>query len=126
MLYPRHYLQKKGSTLTVFTEHRDDLSRKLYLVSPDGALREGSENNKPRLPANQARTSEGPLNPFFVVLSTEIAFHRFRRNPHLLYFKPLVGQIEWKLNKTHLTYSTDMEGDDNMEGTVDEFGMVTL
>ena len=33
-----------------------------------------------------------------------------------------MDQIEWKLNQTHLAYSTDAEGDVNMEGTVDEFG----
>ena len=120
------------------------MSGKLYLVSPDGALREGSKNNSPQLPAfasNQARTSEDTLNPFLVVLNAEIAFRRFRRRPHPLcteytelidltidlvnkiYFKPLVDQIEWRLNQTRLAYSTDAEGDVNMEGTVDEFGM---
>lgn len=119
------------------------MSGKLYLVSPDGALREGSENNTPRLPAfasNQARASEDTLNPFLVVLNAEIAFRRFRRRPHPLcaeytelidltidlvhkiYFKPLVDQIEWRLDQTRLAYSTDAEGDVNMEGTVDEFG----
>ncbi|KAF8799607.1 hypothetical protein BYT27DRAFT_7120175, partial [Phlegmacium glaucopus] len=140
---PCHYLQKKGSALTVFTEHGDDLSGKLYVVSPDGALREYSENNKPRLPpftSNQARASEDALNPFLVVLNAEIAFRRFRRRPHPLcaeytelidltidlmhkiYLKPLVDQIEWRLNQTHLAYSTDAEGNVNMEGNVDEFG----
>ncbi|KXN85511.1 hypothetical protein AN958_11236 [Leucoagaricus sp. SymC.cos] len=143
LLHPRHYLQKKGSALTVFTEHEDDLSGKMYLVSPDGALREGSENNKPRLPAftsNRARASEDVLNPFLVCLNAEIAFRRFRRRPHPLcaeytelidltidlvhkiYFKPLVDQIEWKLNQSRLAYSKDAEGDVNMGGTVDEFG----
>ncbi|KXN83177.1 hypothetical protein AN958_01372 [Leucoagaricus sp. SymC.cos] len=114
---------------------------------PDGALREGSENNKLQLPtfaSNRARASEDALKPFLVVLNAEIAFRRFRRRPHPLcaeytelidltidltidlvhkiYFKPLVNQIKWKLNQTRLAYSKDAEGDVNMGGTVDEFG----
>ena len=144
LLHPRHYLRKKGGGLTVFTEHGGDCSGKLYLVSPDGALREGSENNTQRLPAftsNQARASEDTLKPFLVVLKAEIAFRRFRRRPHPLcaeytelidliielvnkiYFKPLMDQIEWKLNEIRLAYSTDVGGNVNMEGAVDEFGM---
>jgi len=143
LLHPHHYLQKRGSTLTVFTQHGDDLSGKMYLVSPDGVLREGSENDKQWLPAfasNRARALEDTLNPFLVVLNAEIAFRRFKRRPHPLcadytelinltidlvdkiYFKPLVDQIEWKRNQTRLAYSTDAEGDVNMGGTVDEFG----
>jgi hypothetical protein len=120
------------------------LSGKLYLVSPDGALRAGSENNTPRLPAfssNQAHVSDDALNPFLVVLNAEIAFRRFSRRPHPLcaeytelidltidlvhkiYFKSLADQVEWRLDQTRLAYSTDVEGDVDMEGTVDEFGM---
>lgn len=119
------------------------MSGKLYFVSPDGALREGSENTKPRLPAfasNQARALEDTVNPFLVILNAEIAFRRFRRRPYPLcaeytelidltidlmdkiYFKPLVDDIEWNLNQLRLAYFTVMEGDVNMEGTGDEFG----
>jgi hypothetical protein len=41
---------------------------------------------------------------------------------HKIYFKPLVDQIEWTLKQIRLAYSTDREGDVNMEGAVDEFG----
>ena len=34
-----------------------------------------------------------------------------------------MDQIEWKLNEIRLAYSTDVGGNVNMEGAVDEFGM---
>jgi hypothetical protein len=143
LLHPLHYLPKRGSALTVFTEDGNNLSGKMYLVSPDGALREGPDDNMPRLPAfssNRARNSEDVLNPFLVVINAEIAFRRFKRQPHALcteytelidltidlvdkiYFKPLVDEIEEKLNQTRLVYSKDTDGDVNMGGTADEFG----
>jgi len=45
LLHPHHFLQK-GSALTVFTEDGDNLSGKMYVVSPDGALREGREASR--------------------------------------------------------------------------------
>lgn len=128
----------------VFTEHGERLSGKSYFVSPDGALREGPENDKPRLPAfpsNQARSLEDMLNPFLVVLNAEIAFRRFRRKSRPLcaeytelvdltielvskiYNKPLVDEIMRDITKLNVAYSLDKDGDADMEGTVDEFGM---
>ncbi|KDR80411.1 hypothetical protein GALMADRAFT_242836 [Galerina marginata CBS 339.88] len=132
LLHPRHYLQKKGSALTVFTELGADLSGKMYVVSPDGALREGPDNSSPRLPAfasNRARLPEDALNPFLVVLNAEIAFRRFKKRPHPLcaelvnkiYFQPLVDVLEQRRKETRLAYSTKAEGDVAMEETVDKF-----
>lgn len=82
LLYPDHFLPK-GSAITVFTEDGNSLSGKMYVVSPDGALREGRENDKAILPAfmsNNARTEpHHTLNPFLVVINAEIAFRRFKR-----------------------------------------------
>ncbi|KDR80416.1 hypothetical protein GALMADRAFT_136905 [Galerina marginata CBS 339.88] len=142
LLHPRHYLQKKGSALTVFTELGADLSGKMYVVSPDGALREGPDNSSPRLPAfvsNRARLPEDTLNPFLVVLNAEIAFRRFKKRPHQLcadytelidlttdlvtkiYFQPLVDVLEQRRKETRLAYSTKAKGDVDMEETVDKF-----
>ncbi|KDR80414.1 hypothetical protein GALMADRAFT_242840 [Galerina marginata CBS 339.88] len=115
----------------------------MYVVSPDGALREGPDNSSPRLPAfvsNRARLPEDALNPFLVVLNAEIAFRCFKRRPHQLcadytelidlttelvnkiYFQPLVDVLEQRRKQTRLAYSTKAEGDVDMEETVDEFG----
>ncbi|KDR66036.1 hypothetical protein GALMADRAFT_232746 [Galerina marginata CBS 339.88] len=127
LLHPHHLLPKRGSALTVFTEHGENLSGKMYFVAPDGALRETSENDSPRLPAfpsNRTRVLEHALNPFLVLLNAEIAFRRFKRRSHPLcadytelidltidlvdkiYFKPIVDQIERRRNQDRLVYST--------------------
>jgi hypothetical protein len=144
LLHPHHFLQK-GSALTVFTEDGDNLSGKMYVVSPDGALREGREDNKPRLPAfmsYRARASEDILNPFLVVINAEIAFRRFKRRPHSplcaeymelidltielvekIYFKPIVDKALINLQQLRVVIRTthDAEGDVEM-GTADGLG----
>ena len=61
------------------------LSGKMYVVSLDGALRQGRENDKAIFPAfmsnNSCNEPEHTLNPFLVVINAEIAFRRFRRCP---------------------------------------------
>ncbi|KDR82024.1 hypothetical protein GALMADRAFT_135401 [Galerina marginata CBS 339.88] len=144
LLYPHHFLQK-GSSLTVFTEDGGKLSGKMYYVSPDGALREGPEDDKLRLPAfssNRARKPEAVLNPFLVVVNAEIAFRRFKRQPQTLcaeytelidltidladkiYFKPIIDKANMIRDKHFLAQALSQaaEGDVDMEGTVGELG----
>lgn len=121
----------------------DELCGKMYLVSPDGALREGPTNDEPRLPAfssNNGHAPEDVLNPFLVAINAEIAFRHFKRQPHDLcseytdlinltielvdkiYFKPLVNNVVSNVNKIRASFqSRDAEGDVNT-GEVDEFG----
>ncbi|KAF4618075.1 hypothetical protein D9613_012655 [Agrocybe pediades] len=85
LLHPDHFLPQEGNALRVFTEDGNDLSGKMYFVSPDGALREGRDNTQPLLPpftSNRGRAEKDILNPFLVVLNAEIAFRRFREEPH--------------------------------------------
>jgi hypothetical protein len=117
----------------------------MYVVSPDGALREGRKDNKPRLPAfmsYRARASEDILNPFLVVINAEIAFRRFKRRPHpplcaeymelidltielveKIYFKPIVDKALINLQQLRVVIRTthDAEGDVEM-GTADGLG----
>lgn len=57
---------------------------KPYVLSPDGALREGPDNNTPRPPPfgfpaqTHTRKSGEQLNPFMVVLNADFAFRRYR------------------------------------------------
>ncbi|KAF4612746.1 hypothetical protein D9613_011879 [Agrocybe pediades] len=88
LLHPHHFLPGRGNTLTVFTEIGNDLSGKMYYVSPDGALREGPDNASPRLPPFTSNDRGGAekdmLDPFLVVLNAEVAFRRFRERPQPL------------------------------------------
>ncbi|KAF9560008.1 hypothetical protein CPC08DRAFT_708343 [Agrocybe pediades] len=86
LLHADHFLPDKGNrnALKVFTEDENDLSGKMYFVSPDGALREGRDNTQPLLPpftSNRGRAEKDTLNPFLVVVNAEIAFRRFRERP---------------------------------------------
>ncbi|KAF9562950.1 hypothetical protein CPC08DRAFT_706276 [Agrocybe pediades] len=137
-LHARNFLQK-GSSFLVYTElDAKTVSRKMYYAAPDGALREGRDNNQPRLPAfttcQTPRASKDVLNPFLVVLNAEIAFRRFKRRSYPLcdeytelvdltidlvnkiYFKPLIG-LEWNHSQLRSAYSIDMESDAETEGT---------
>ncbi|PPQ73761.1 hypothetical protein CVT26_011879 [Gymnopilus dilepis] len=148
LLHPRHFLQKKGSALTAFTEDGERLLvGKMYFVSPDGALREGPDDSKPRFPAfppNRARASEDMLNPFLVVLNAGIAFRRFMRRPRqlcpeyaelinltlelvdLIYFKPVVEAVRKKLQRFHAAFGIDSRGDSTVSEAADAFGSRNL
>ena len=66
----------------------DRLCHTVYVVAPDGALRVGGRNQDERLPSftgPRARAPADTLNPFLVVINAEMAFRRFKRNPHALY-----------------------------------------
>ncbi|KAF9557060.1 hypothetical protein CPC08DRAFT_710699 [Agrocybe pediades] len=128
LLYPHHFLPKNGDALTVFSEHGNDLSGKMYFVSPDGALREGPDNTLPRLPAfssNATRAREDMLNPFLVALNADIAFRRFRERQHPLckdyddlidltielvnkiYFQPLIDALNWETANFRIIFSKE-------------------
>ena len=119
----------------------------MYFVSPDGALREGPDDSKPRLPPflpNRARTLEDMLNPFLVVLNAGIAFRRFMRQPRqlsaeymelinltlelvdLIYYKPVVEAVRKKLQRFHAAFGTDSSSDINISKAADEFGSRSL
>ena len=148
---PHHFLPK-GTGLLVHNDLEGDrLSYKVYVVAPDGALRAGGRNLDERLPpftGPQARAPEDTLNPFLVVINAEMAFRRFKRNPHALckeyeelidltielvqkiYFQPLVIRIEVEIEKIRtgriaaVQDAKDAQGDVHMGG-VDEFGART-
>ncbi|KAF9557061.1 hypothetical protein CPC08DRAFT_820108 [Agrocybe pediades] len=149
LLHPHHFLPKKGNALTVFTEHGSNLSGKMYVVSPDGALREDSDNIKPRIPAfssNRTREEKDMLNPFLVVINAEIAFRRLREEvlstlcedykilialtielAAKIYFRPLVAKQQGRQQTKRRAISTDISHDVDMDElrAADELGMST-
>ena len=135
-MHPQHFLPRGAGLL--FQGGQDVVP---YVAAPDGVLRIGGEDTGDRFPSfdgPNARATKKRLNPFLVVINADMAFRRFRRQPHPLcdedselmdltislvekiYFQPIIDRIKKRM-KTPLRSAQDADGDVEMGG-VDEFG----